>query len=230
MRLVTVATTVATAITIATATTATTVSASAAATTTVAAAATTTTATLARFVDSQDAAVQLRVVHGSDGRFGISITAHFDEGEAARSSSFAIGDDRDIGDLTPILLESFAKTLLCRLVRQVPHVQSVAHLTLTRNKARCATSPATIRDELSGAIVQDQFYATVRHASSEWRDLLALRGSGADWRCRSNLNPSRIPSSLNRAFTGAKANRVAWLILILAVSGMPLRPVRDSWR
>jgi hypothetical protein len=80
-----------------------------------------------RLVDCQGAATNLSTVQGRDGGPGIVLTSHFHEGKAPWSSSFTIGDDLHIGDLSTPLFEERAELRCICVKREVPHVYPCSH-------------------------------------------------------------------------------------------------------
>jgi hypothetical protein len=114
--------------------------ASAAATTTAAAATATTAATTAAaaeatttaagrlgpsFVHVDGAPVEFGAIQLGNGRFGIALFGHFDEGEAARLPGVTIRNDVDALDV-PVLGECGMQVLLRGLVAEVPD-KNVGH-------------------------------------------------------------------------------------------------------
>ena len=80
-----------------------------------------------RLVDRQRPAAEFPPVQRTDGRLGLCLTPHLDEGKTARSARVPIGDDLDVGNLASAFLEQGAELCLVRVKRQIPNVQPGPH-------------------------------------------------------------------------------------------------------
>jgi len=84
---------------------------------------------LARFVHRQRATIQILAVQGFDGGMSRLIALDVNEAEAARLTGHPVGHDLDTDGLDARALERSAHAVLGGMECQVPHVQSLAHLT-----------------------------------------------------------------------------------------------------
>ena len=86
-----------------------------------------------RFVDGQATAAELMTVQVGDGLLGVSVGAHFDECESARTSGFAINRHhhvRGFGDRCEVSSE------ICfgRAVGEVPYEETDSHYASVRRR------------------------------------------------------------------------------------------------
>ena len=84
---------------------------------------------LARLVDGQGAAIEILAVQRIDGGLSLLIAGDVNEAEATRLARHSIGHDLDTERLDPCALERSAHAVLGGMECQIPHVQSLAHLT-----------------------------------------------------------------------------------------------------
>src|SRR5713101_4721163 len=103
-------------------------------------------ALLLGLVHHQGAAAEVLPVQLGDRLLHLVGALQVDEGEAARPSRVAVGDDLDRGDRPSFPFHERADLLLGGVERQVSHVEAVAHVHLLRqplydrSAAACATS------------------------------------------------------------------------------------------
>jgi hypothetical protein len=98
---------------------------------------------LSRFVHRQGTAVEIFAVQGIDGRLRFLITPDVHEAKTTGLPRHAVRHHLDAEGLDPRPLEGAADAVLGGMERQIPHVQSLAHLT---RLTRARSPPAFLRD------------------------------------------------------------------------------------
>ena len=129
---------------------------------------------LARFADLQRTAVERLPVECGDGLLGVVGRRHLHEGEPARPSAHAIGDDRDGDDLTAIGRERRAQPFFGGGVGEIADVELGAHLVPDLSVRGSARSRATPRDRAPIAADLLKPAAPYRSAPTEKRARVAF--------------------------------------------------------
>jgi hypothetical protein len=92
------------------------------------------------FVDGQSATVHVLAVHGCNSSCSFVIRTHFNEAEALASTGVTVTDHLSRHDLA-VGLEHFLKFRTIDRVREIPDVQTLAHVGLRTNIPRsCGSS------------------------------------------------------------------------------------------